>query len=318
MSEIISNLPIVNDGNRTLFAAQARVSVERSESGLSNRDLMPLVKMLAFNLQVPELTAFKLIRKFLATGQATNLNDLKKFLVEFIQEAKSNNNEALKNLRNSAKSEALQSDRELEKAFRPILKDMGAQFRDIKSRELRTSVSDLFNPRSANHSPTTQIPLPTNLSSPKEFASWLVNNKTAFIALKTNPQLTYLLLAFENPQLQKSPVMMAQIAKLVAQLIKLRQGKGLGDSSEEATQEIRNKESLQEEIDHEHNIVNTIKHTFENIGVNPMRDFLIEAERFAEEEIANLWSLTLKKEKQLEKQILRKLKRPAIQDKRVT
>ena len=55
------------------------------------------------------------------------------------------------------------------------------------------------------------------------------------------------------------------------------------------------------------------QHTYKNflnsialedwITQKKLRDFLIEAERFAEEEVANLWSLTLKKEKELEKKV---------------
>ena len=49
--------------------------------------------------------------------------------------------------------------------------------------------------------------------------------------------------------------------------------------------------------------MNTVKGTSAGETVEVLRDFLLEAERFAEEEIANLWSLTLKKEKEIERKL---------------
>jgi hypothetical protein len=152
------------------------------------------------------------------------------------------------------------------------------------------------------------------VTSPKEFASWLVNNKAAFISMRANPMVTNLLIALQNPQIQQSPVMIAEIAKLLAQLVKLKQGSKVGEYNDsERVDEDRDKEDNLEVSDHEHHVVGHIRETIENVAITPLRDFLIEAERFAEEEVANLWSLTLKKEKELEKKVkasLKKFKKP--------
>jgi hypothetical protein len=303
--------PVLNTQNRNLFLAKSQVRTEPLSPAFDTQELSPLIKLIAQRLQIPELMAFKLIRKFIGSGQISSFNELKDFLMTLIEANTSSEQnpvqESLIKQFKQASSEA-RSERELDKAFKPLLKELTDQYQATKTRDLKNDITQLFSPRATQVPLNPQLPMPAMLSSPKAFASWLVNNKAAFITLKTNPQLTYLLLALNNPQIHKSPVLMAEIVKLLAQLIKLRQGKGLESAAEDDTKTNLDYEFNQEAHNHEHNIVNTVKQTFENITINPMREFLIEAERFAEEEIANLWSLTLKKEKELEKQIMSGLK----------
>ncbi len=301
MSEITLNPQLTNSATRPLFLGKAQAQ-QTSAALFSNEELVPLVKLLAQRLQISELMAFKLVRKFLGSGHAASFEELQQFLSNFLETDTNKQTQSVVKNFQQATSEA-QSERALDQAFKPLIKELGNKYQENKTRNIKQDVSDLFSPRATKVSLNPQIPLPTNLTNPKAFASWLVNNKAAFITLKTNPQLTYLLLALSNPQIQKSPVLMAEITKLLAQLIKLRQGKGLETATEDDVKENLDYQIKQETNVHEHSIVGSVRETLENITINPMRDFLIEAERFAEEEIANLWSLTLKKEKELEEQI---------------
>lgn len=284
-------------------------------STLSDRDIGPLVKMLASKMQVSELVAFRFLRKLLGTGQAGTFSDLKEFLSQYLQDGsptEAKRNELFNQLRTRS-SEAV-NDKQLEAAFKPVLKDFGDKFEQARAQNIRENQSALFNAKSEYVPAQPRMPLTQLVSSPKEFASWLVNNKSAFIAMRANPEVTNLLLALRNPQIQQSPVLVAEITKLLAQLIRLKQGGKVAqvDDSEKLDEE-RDQEFNIAAGDQEHTIVGGIRETIESVAVTPLRDFLIEAERFAEEEVANLWSLTLKKEKELEKQVkagLKKFKKP--------
>ncbi len=142
------------------------------------------------------------------------------------------------------------------------------------------------------------------ITSPKAFASWLVNNRTAFITLRTDPALTYLLTALANPRVQMSPLMLAELAKLLAQMIKLKQGKSVAESVDDVAAEEKEQEILLAENDRGTSVVGGVRNAVSNQPVAPLKDFLLEAERFAEEEIANLWSLTLRKEKEVEQEVM--------------
>ncbi len=146
------------------------------------------------------------------------------------------------------------------------------------------------------------------VSSPKVFASWLVNNRAAFILLKDSPQATYILSAISNPNIALSPLMLAEISKLIAQLMKLKLGKTTSIDDDEDI-DIRKQKALGEELGHKLSVVGEVHNVIGSLPVSPLKDFLLEAERFAEEEIANRWSITLKKEKQLEHKLLSKLEK---------
>lgn len=147
------------------------------------------------------------------------------------------------------------------------------------------------------------------VKSPKAFASLLVNNKTAFVLLKSNPELSFYLIALANlldlskRQVTLSPLFLAEIAKLITQILKLKQGSSEVTIVEEGEVSDRVQEGMLETSDHKSALVNNIRETISYIPSKAVRDFLLEAERFAEEEVANLWSLTLKKEKEIKKQI---------------
>jgi len=108
-------------------------------------------------------------------------------------------------------------------------------------------------------------------------------------------------LAMTNPNMQMSPALMSIFAAFVANLMKLRQGKQGITEEEEKTKFDKDQTDLVQEADSNNSLVRGVREALNQMPVKPARDFLLEAERFAEEEIANLWSITLKKEKQLEK-----------------
>ncbi|MEY3369570.1 MAG: hypothetical protein RLZZ361_240 [Cyanobacteriota bacterium] len=272
----------------------------------SQRDLTPMIKLVASRMGVSEMVASRLIRKLLSSGQLGSISDMKNFLVQYLQSNQENDikkSSLFDELR--ARSASANTEKQLESAFRPIIKEMNDKFIQTQDQTTRTAKA-LFFSRDGAQGVGASLPIPVTplVTSPKEFASWLVNNKSAFISMRANPAVTNLLIALQNPQIQQSPIMIAEIAKLLAQLIKLKQGSKVSEFSDsEKMDEERNKEYNLAASDHEHHVVSNIRETIENVAITPLRDFLIEAERFAEEEVANLWSLTLKKEKELEKKV---------------
>jgi hypothetical protein len=302
-----------NTSNR--YSGNSGELTDIKSGSASERDLMPLIKLVASQMGVSEMVASRLVRKLLASGQAGTLSEMKNFLTQYLQNNQEND------VKKSTLFDELRSrtanantDKQLEAAFKPLIKEVNDKFIQTQDQSSRTAKA-LFFSRDGATGPGSSLPIPVTqlVSSPKEFASWLVNNKSAFISMRANPAVTNLLIALQNPQIQQSPVMLAEIAKLIAQLIKLKQGSKISEYNDsEKVDEERDKEYNLETSDHEHHVVSNVRETIENVAITPLRDFLIEAERFAEEEVANLWSLTLKKEKELEKKVkqgLDKLKR---------
>lgn len=290
--------------------AQARVdeadSFQLMSSGsLSSKELTPLVKLLASRLQISELMAFKMVRKFMGTGQASSFSELQDFLLEFTKAPQNyqtaNKQPVVKQLQELNRETDTQK---LEKGFQNITKNLKDIFLQDKILKARAEGSRLLEtslrPEGLREAP---IHLTKLVSQPKEFASWLVNNKAAFIALRAYPNVTNILAAMQNPQIQQSPVMMAQLVALLVQILQLKAGKSPTDDLDERVREERDLKASMEDAEHEANIVNTVKQTIESVPIAPIREFLIEAERFAEEEVANLWSLTLRKERELEKKM---------------
>jgi len=294
----------LNVSNRFSNESPDLVGVKSNTS--SERDLMPMIKLVASRMGVSEMVASRLLRKLLSSGQSINFTELNNFLVQYLQTNQGNDakrSQLFEQLR--TKSAAANSEKQFEAAFKPVIREMNDQFIQSRNQSSRTTQALFFN-RDYAQGQTSSLPVSVTqlVNSPKEFASWLVNNKSAFISMRANPEVTNLLIALQNPQIQQSPVMLAEIAKLISQLIKLKQGSKVStyDDSERIEEE-RDKEDNLETSDHEHHVVSNIRATIENVAITPLRDFLIEAERFAEEEVANLWSLTLKKEKELEKKV---------------
>ena len=139
------------------------------------------------------------------------------------------------------------------------------------------------------------------VSSPRSFASLLVNSRPMLVMLKSNPMAFNAALAMTNPNMKMSPALMSVFAAFVANVMKLKQGKTSATDEDEKTKFDKDQADLVEEADTKNSLVRGVKEVINQMPVKPARDFLLEAERFAEEEIANLWSITLKKEKQLEK-----------------
>jgi hypothetical protein len=271
-----------------------------SASSLNTRDLDPLIKLISSRLGVSESTAFSVLRKFMGTANANTFSDIQEFMTKFLEQGNPRQiNELandLQNLQNDPKTQ--------EQNYKPIISRLQYGLAQNKTPVNPQQIADQdrfvasSQAKAANTNPSTQL-----VQSPKLFASWLVNNKAAFLTLRSNPTTTNLLLALQNPEINKSPMMLSQIAILISQLLKLKAGKSLTEDVDEVKKGELGERSRAESADHEANIVNYVKASAATTKVTALRDFLLEAERFAEEEIANIWSLTLKKEKELEKKL---------------
>jgi hypothetical protein len=271
---------------------------------ISSQDLDPLVKLISTRLGVSDFTAFRVLRQFMGSANANTFSDIQQFVTQFLDGGNQRQvDELAKDLQATQANPKLQ-----EQNLKPIINRLQYGLTEakqqIKANQNPQSLAeqDRFvawnQARATNTNPATAL-----VQSPKLFASWLVNNKAAFLTLRSNQTTANLLLALQNPEITKSPVMMSQILVLISQLLKLKAGKSLTEDIDEKKKDEVDKASLVKDLDHEANIVNYVKETASATKVEILRDFLLEAERFAEEEIANLWSLTLKKEKELENKL---------------
>ncbi len=145
-----------------------------------------------------------------------------------------------------------------------------------------------------------------NVTSPRQFASLLVNNKATFILLKSNPVALPFILTMTNPNVSNNPVFFNAISAFVANMMKLKQAKPTRTEEDDQIEHDREQEAHLDEIERKSSVVSQLKEVSSGSRAGKLKDFLLEAERFAEEEIANLWSISLKKEKQLE-QLVRNL-----------
>ncbi len=294
--------------NNNLESSLAHLSKHEVSSRTANEArFAAIVNDAASTLGVSNFIASRLMRNLLSTG--ASLSDIRRFFQEYSKDPN------LANLKtNLAETHNLEPSRfnsaqEFDQVLKPSMDQLRDKFTSHSNQSHRTDIEQLSN-RNDRFTPSpNQNPLSNLVSSPKEFASWLVNNRAAFVMLKTNPELAYLMTALANPKLNTSPAMMAELLKLMSQLVKLKQGKASGDVDTEEISASRNRAIADDASDHEGNIVHQVKQTLEGLQVTPLRDFLLEAERFAEEEIANLWSLTLKKEREIEAKIKSKFKK---------
>lgn len=298
MGEMTQNKNINPLLANALAVSGARAALNRSPN---TNQLNILVKSLASKMMVSEYVAARIISNLMATGQAISFTEMQKFLQEYFQDSTPlANQETLERLRKPEIQS--KSDKELEALSKPVVREMRDRLVENREQNIRNTAQvfsreDSFVPAN-QHVPVTQL-----VNSPKEFASWLVNNKAAFVMLKANPELTYLLMALANPNIQKSPILLSEIAKMMTQIIKMKRGRSQVEDFDDNVKESRDKAITQEMMEHEAGIVNSLKNVFDSIKPASVRDFMLEAERFAEEEIANWWSLTLKKEKQVGKQL---------------
>lgn len=271
-------------------------------SFVANQDVSTLARKLADKLGIPETLAFRVVRNFLTSGTVPNLKALEDYILQKpeLRTAVRNANKVDGNRQNqNLIAKAGQEEAEPQVSLRPLLKEIKVNL----NREKQSELNKLIGNNQRNLADVDKIPVSKLVSSPQAFASWLVNNKAAFIALKANPNATYLLAAMQNPILLQSPVMVSELSKLIAQLFKLKQGKQNPEALDDKEIEDREQEFLLNASNRAQSIVNNLQETSDIVGVNAMKDFLLEAERFAEEEVANLWSLVLKKEREISKKL---------------
>lgn len=276
-----------------------------TNTAIGDKEVSVLARFLASRLQVPEFMAFAMLRKFVGTGQASSFTELKNFFREFVGAGGAEEMyQGFKNIFESLQRPEVQNkpDYELEQIFRPVVKHLQEQFAQFRETNNRGNL-ERFSKQQFEAIGLTRPQLTQLVSSPQAFASWLVNNKAAFLMLKTNPQLIQLLMALNNPNLAKSPVLLQEIYKMITQVIKLKRGRSQVEDFDDAVKENLNVAANKEAAEHEASIVHSLRQVTEQAPLGPLKDFLLEAERFAEEEIANMWSLALRKEKELEKKL---------------
>lgn len=267
-------------------------------TNFDSKQLGDALRMLSRDLGISASAARKILYKMAASGKIASYSELRSFMLNQAPSVA-----RVEQKPDTFKAQASQTD---ETANRNSANLYRAALRP------QMQMSNDFAPQAAN-SKEAKIPekipgerqiLSQLVTSPQIFASWLVNNKAAFVSLQTNPKLTYLLSSLANPNLQMSPLMLAELSKILAQLVKLKQGKSVSESQDETGLEDREQDLLVAEADHGHTLVGGIRDAISSLPIAPLKDFLLEAERFAEEEIANRWSLSLKKDKDVERKIL--------------
>lgn len=269
-----------------------------------NKSIRALAAYLGTNTHSVE----RLFRLIISSGDTKTLASLRKLLDE-----KVTNPDQIRNLGDQLKAgeKSNLSQQKIDKQFGDIFTArselLKGNFQAQSTAQTNTSkaaseVKDTLNNLALKEQFIQE--LPKLLTSPRAFASFLINNKSIALWLAQDkntflPVLTSLLMV-QNNQIN-SPGFLAELMKLISQILKLKQGKSTSISEEEDEQVKHDQaqEEIQEELAHQNQVVQGLKDTVETTPIKSVQHFLLEAERFAEEEIAHLWSLTLKKEKEL-------------------
>jgi hypothetical protein len=152
-----------------------------------------------------------------------------------------------------------------------------------------------------------------NVLSNKNFASWLLASPPALASMMTKTDYTNMLSAMMNKNVldKSSPLFIAQMGSLVAQLLKLKQGKTnttAGIEEERKLEEIVQEDKVSS-AEHTHSIVDSVKDVINTIPIKSVKDFLLEAERFVEEEIALFYSIQKSIEREILNQVKKKVKK---------
>jgi hypothetical protein len=152
-----------------------------------------------------------------------------------------------------------------------------------------------------------------NVLSNKNFASWLLASPPALASMMTKRDYTNMLSAMMNKNVldKSSPLFIAQMGSLVAQLLKLKQGKTnttAGIEEERKLEEIVQEDKVSS-AEHTHSIVDSVKDVINTIPIKSVKDFLLEAERFVEEEIALFYSIQKSIEREILNQVKKKVKK---------
>lgn len=152
-----------------------------------------------------------------------------------------------------------------------------------------------------------------NVLSNKDFASWLLANPPALASMMTKRDYTNMLSAMLNKNVldKSSPLFIAQMGSLVAQVLKMKQGKTnttAGIEEERKLEEIVQEDKVSS-AEHTHSIVDSVKDVINTIPIKSVKDFLLEAERFVEEEIALFYSIQKSIEREILNQVKKKVKK---------
>jgi hypothetical protein len=199
-----------------------------------------------------------------------------------------------------------------EYSHQPIYKDFS---REINLVSAAGTGHERINPPKTLVSPdrTNFDSMSRNVLSNKNFASWLLASPPALASMMTKRDYTNMLSAMMNKNIldKSSPLFIAQMGSLVAQVLKLKQGKTnttAGIEEERKLEEITQEDKVSS-AEHTHSIVDSVKDVINTIPIKSVKDFLLEAERFVEEEIALFYSIQKSIEREILNQVKKKVKK---------
>jgi hypothetical protein len=199
-----------------------------------------------------------------------------------------------------------------EYSHQPIYKDFSREINLVSAANVGRD--NLKSPKALPAQERTNFAnMSRNVLSNKDFASWLLASPPALASMMTKRDYTNMLSAMMNKNIldKSSPLFIAQMGSLVAQLLKLKQGKTnttAGIEEERTLEEIVQEDKVSS-AEHTHTIVDSVKDVINTIPIKSVKDFLLEAERFVEEEIALFYSIQKSIEREILNQVKKKVKK---------
>jgi|694.fasta_scaffold00001_68 hypothetical protein len=199
-----------------------------------------------------------------------------------------------------------------EYSHQPIYKDFSREINLVSAANVGRD--NLKSPKALPAQERTDFAnMSRNVLSNKDFASWLLASPPALASMMTKRDYTNMLSAMMNTNIldKSSPLFIAQMGSLVAQLLKLKQGKTnttAGIEEERTLEEIVQEDKVSS-AEHTHSIVDSVKDVINTIPIKSVKDFLLEAERFVEEEIALFYSIQKSIEREILNQVKKKVKK---------
>lgn len=199
-----------------------------------------------------------------------------------------------------------------EYSHQPIYKDFSREINLVSAADVGRD--NLKSPKALPPQERTNFAnMSRNVLSNKDFASWLLASPPALASMMTKRDYTNMLSAMMNKNIldKSSPLFIAQMGSLVAQLLKLKQGKTnttAGIEEERTLEEIVQEDKVSS-AEHTHSIVDSVKDVINTIPIKSVKDFLLEAERFVEEEIALFYSIQKSIEREILNQVKKKVKK---------
>jgi hypothetical protein len=176
------------------------------------------------------------------------------------------------------------------------------------SGELNFKTTDKFVSNKAGFRPEAKASLISSskfskeVLSNKNFASWLVNNPSAMLLMSKKPAFLNFYTAMTNRQVLKdiSPLMLSYLVAIAAQVLKLKQLKNNStDYDIERIKAQRDNKLVTQQTVNQANKVKAVSDGVYTELTSSAKNFMLEAERFAEEERAMFSSMQKKIERRV-------------------